>query len=139
LHYEIKNVIDTKHIGVIDKILMALLLGSRNNLTPITAENILKIIDKVTKLIPAFRANYDSLSEVVHPNWAGTSGLYSKPVPEEYRVIYGKNIRVPESIIEAGLLNFTTSLAMFEHYYNATGNLMPNFIQICEDDLSKES
>lgn len=135
LHDEIKKVIDSKQIGMIDETLMTLLIGSKNNFTGINAKNILTIIDKITKQIPAFRINYDLLSEVVHPNWAGTSGLYSKPVQEEYKVIYGKNIRIPESIIEAGLLNFTTSLAMFEHYYNEIGNLMLNFIKICEDDL----
>jgi hypothetical protein len=139
LHNEIKNVVDSKQIGMIDETLMELLIGSKNSSTKINAKNILTLVNKVTKQIPAFRPNYDSLSEVVHPNWAGTSGLYSKPVPEEYKVIYGKNVRVPDSIIESGLLNLITSLAMFEHYYNETGNLMLNFIKICEDDLASNN
>ena len=83
LQEKIQRVIDTKEVGDIDGVLMKLLMGSKNKITDLEAVNVLKFVNKINKAIDGFEGKYNSLCEFAHPNWSGTSYLYSKPNSEK--------------------------------------------------------
>ena len=138
LQKKIQQVIDTKVVGDINDVLMRLLMGSKNNITDLEAVSVLTFVEKINKAIDGFERSYKSLCEYAHPNWSGTSYLYSKPNSETIWIDYGKNIRGKESVSVVGLTCLNTSLMIFEDSYNNVGDLMPDFIQICEQDLASQ-
>jgi len=138
LQQEIRHVIDTKDLENINEVLMRLLMGSRNKLTDFESFNVLKFVKKINIDINGFESSYNSLCEYAHPNWSGTSSLYSKPNSEKGWKDYGKNIRGKESVAVIGLTCLNTSLNIFEDSYNEVGELMPDFIKICEQNLTSQ-
>ena len=101
--------------------------------------NVLNFIDCVEKDIPGFRDQYDRLGEFAHPNWAGTTFLFSKIDYSSGIADFGGNIRETESTRRMGLLNLSVALAMFEVSYNRIIDLMPDFVQICERHTGPDS
>jgi cation transport protein ChaC len=117
--------------GDIDEYLMKLLMGHRLASEFPQAINVLTFVDRVNKDIEGFREQYDNLSEFVHPNWAGTSLLYSKPDLTNLWTDFGKNIRSLNNIKQVGALNLSVALKTFERTYNEVAELMPAFILLC--------
>ena len=89
--------------------------------------------------IPGFRHQYDRLSEFAHPNWAGTTFLFSKIDYSTGITDFGENIRGTESTRRIGLANLSVALAMFEVSYNHITDLMPDFVQLCERHTGPDS
>lgn len=58
------------------KRLKPLVLGSRRPSHPIRSRNVLDLIDGVETVVSGFRAYYDALSEISHPNVAGNLAFY---------------------------------------------------------------
>ena len=139
LKENIQKVIDKEEVGDIDDILMKLLHGSKNDITCFEAINVLTFIDKLSKDLPEFKKNYESLCEYSHPNWAGTAFLYSQPNTEKIWTDFGKNVRDTKSVSIIGLVNLNVSLSLFEHAYNLISEMMPGFINICEKDIEKKN
>jgi hypothetical protein len=135
LKENIQKVIDKEEVGDIDDILMKLLHGSKNDITCLEAINVLTFIDTLSKGLPEYKKNYELLCEYSHPNWAGTAFLYSQPNTEKIWTEFGKKVRNTESVSIIGLVNLNTSLMIFEHSYNLIGEMMPDFIRICEQAL----
>lgn len=136
LKEKIQNVIDTKEVEDIDDVLMKLLLGSKNDITNLEAVNVLTFVEKINKDIDGFERSYKSMCEYAHPNWSGTAFLYSKPNTEKIWTEFGREVRDTESVSVAGLISLNTSLMIFEHSYNKVGDLMPEFIKICEEAIA---
>ncbi|MFD1984276.1 hypothetical protein ACFSOZ_16640 [Mesorhizobium newzealandense] len=82
---------------------------------------ILSCIDRMDKAVPGVRAGYDSLSEIVHPNWAGVAGLYSKPDPPRYLTDFGRGLRETKGTVDMIANALLGSLGLFELAYPAVG------------------
>ena len=133
----IRDANDTSHVKGLDERIMKLLMGSRSNDELPDAVNVLTMLKKAEKSIPGIGilSAYDSLSEFAHPNWSGTSLLYSRNDHDKILTHLGKNVRSAESPLGLGLSSLTGSLAMFEHAYNSISDLMPDFVSVCEAAL----
>jgi hypothetical protein len=131
----LQNIVEDNNMREVDDVLMKLLMGSRSGITDLEAFNVLTFVDKVEKDINGFRKNYEAMCEYAHPNWSGTSFIYSKHDKENIWTDFGKNIRDTDSVAVVGLINLNASLQIFEHSYNKVGDLMPGFIRICEKAL----
>lgn len=101
------------------------------------AIHVLDFVRAVEKDCKGFAHQYDSLSEFAHPNWSGTTGLYSVFDHDEGLAEFGRNIRGGESTKGIGLANLSVALLFFEHTYNRVAELMPPFIELCERELPK--
>jgi hypothetical protein len=80
------------------------------------------------KKIPGVLSSYDSLSEIVHPNWWGVAGLYSKNDEPNFITYFGRGLRGADSsrgMITSAMLG---SLGAFEYAYNRISDLMPAFL-----------
>lgn len=126
---------DTAHDKDLDERIMKLLLGSRTIDELPDALNVLTMLKKAEKSIPGVLSAYDSLSEFAHPNWSGTSLLYSKNDHDKVLTRLGKNVRSIKAPLKLGLNSLTAGLATFEYAYNMISDLMPDFISVCEAAL----
>jgi cation transport protein ChaC len=131
LRTKLDDAVTNQSKGDIDDFLMKLLMGSKTVPELPQAINVLTFVDRVNKGIEGFREQYDNLSEFAHPNWAGTSLLYSKADPKNLWTDFSKNIRGLDSTKQAGALNLSVALMIFEKTYRRVGDLMPAFVELC--------
>jgi hypothetical protein len=96
------------------------------------AVHVMDFIRAVEKDCEGFEHQYDRLSEFAHPNWSGTTGLYSRFDHDEAQAEFGRNVRGGEGTKGIGLTNLSVALIFFEHIYNRFAELMPPFIELCE-------
>ena len=91
------------------------------------AVNIQTCADKVDKVIPGFRAGYDSLSEFAHPNWVGVTGLFSEIDKPNFVTHFGRGLRT--DIAGLQLSNaLVGGLLAFEHAYTKIAVEMEVFL-----------
>lgn len=138
LQGKVAAAIDANELADIDEYLMRLIMGSKTESTLPQAVNVLSFVDRVDKDIPGFRHQYDVLSEYAHPNWAGTSLLYSKHDQERLVTDFGKNVRKLDGPKDIGIVNLSVSLAMFERGCDLLSELMPAFTALCESNLKAQ-
>jgi hypothetical protein len=99
---------------------------------PVKVRAFLKQVDKD---VEGFSQQYGILSEYAHPNWAGTSLLYSKHDEENRSTDFGQNIRKAENTKLVGVVNLNVALLMFERSYSRIRDLLPAFTNLCESRL----
>lgn len=131
---KLETAIQAHDLSDTDSYLMRLMMGSRTDTDVLPqAINVLSFIDRVDKDIAGFRGQYDSLSEVSHPNWAGTTLLYSRRDSTTSGIFtFGQNLRCADSTLRAGIGSLSGALLVFERSYNYVGELMPEFVKLCE-------
>ena len=140
LRARLETTVQSKTVGKIDEDLMILLMGRKADADILPSPvNVLNFVDRVERDIPGFRHQYDHLSEFAHPNWAGTTFLFSKIDHSTGTAALGENIRDTESTRRIGLANLSVALAMFEVSYNHITDLMPDFVQLCERHTGPDS
>lgn len=89
LNQQMAKVFDgTLNFHVFSKKTEALLLGSKDGSTPISAVNILTVLDGCDKRYNGIRKMYDRLSESAHPNFAGMSDGYTEIDHQADRVLF---------------------------------------------------
>ena len=133
LRTKLENVIKSKTLGSIHNDLIRLSMGSKTDTDILPAAvNVLNFVDLVGKDIDGFRHQYDRLSEFAHPNWAGTTLLFSKRDESQTVANFGDDMRCGDSAKATGAVNLAVSLQVFEVSYNEITDLMPAFIELCE-------
>src|SRR5690625_34690 len=142
LYKKLHQVNEEKKIGEIDEFLMNSTFGGRTEDSTLTSPNILTAMDHTNKKYDKFRQMYDSLSEFVHPNWFGTSGLYSKLDDDEIgamkgKVSFGKNVNseAPKFI----LAPYFTALVVLRITFSDLAKNFDEFIKIAEDDIKNQN
>ena len=128
---KVSSALKSGSVGDIDSYLMRLFGGSRVDGNMPQAINVLNFVDCVEKDLEGFRHQYDLLSEFAHPNWSGTTGLYSKIDQANFAVEYGSNVRELAGPKHIGVINLSVALGLFENSYNRLGDDFPKFIQLC--------
>lgn len=124
-------------VGDLDHYLNRLSVGTRNwkdDGWP-EAVSVLTFLDCSEKTFKGFRHAYDELSEYAHPNYLGTTGLYSRIDPEGNLIDFGPEAKGLKHPRYACALNLTVLLMIFEDTYDKLADLMPAFITLCETDL----
>jgi hypothetical protein len=134
---KVSAVIESNDLGEIDADLMRLQFGNKQWEEFPSAINVLTFVNTIDKDIEGFRKQYDALSEIAHPNYAGTTGLFSTMDREKILIEFGHNAQYTFNTILAGMANLSTALLVFEHCYNKMGELMPEFVALCERHLEQ--
>ena len=111
----------------LNDLLMRLLGGSKwpEAPKPVHVNDLLREIEKE---IPGVMASYDSLSEIVHPNWSGVVGLYSKVDQENFITYFGRGLHAADRTREQISNAMLGSLGAFEYAYNRISDVMPAFL-----------
>lgn len=129
--------VESENIDHIDDFIMNSSFGGKTEDSPLTCPHIMKAVNHTNKKYEKYREMYAWLSEFVHPNWMGTTGLYSK-INEfdgvfEGKVSFGKNInsKKPKYI----LAPFMTGLIILQITFSDFSKAIDNFIRIAEDEI----
>jgi hypothetical protein len=96
------------------------------------AINVLTFLDKLDRKIPGFVGTYQRLSEVAHPNWAGSAAIFSNRDSKTLITHFGKNLRDTSYVRRLNLRCMLGSLEIFSYAYNLITDLMPDFCEACE-------
>lgn len=97
------------------------------------AINVLTMIDKVNKVIPGYRGNYEFLSEYAHPNWSGTQGAYGIIDHGTAVVSFIKGGRLVQQNRRTVTGMLAGSVGLFTGYYNFLGELIEPFAKLAEE------
>ena len=100
----------------LDQFLKSSLLGSKDDSTEIEAINILTFINRVDKENPGLRKMFNDLSEMAHPNWAGTLASYGRFDTKSITLHIERKAMQPPIIF--GLLPLSSALDIFAEQYN---------------------
>lgn len=112
-------------------------MGSKDDHERPMPVNILTMIDHVDKEVPKFRAIYDRLSEIAHPNWRGTLGFFSSSNREELTTTLGVNVRLGETTQGQGISALLAGIEVLVFVYNEFASFLPELIAVCEDDVKR--
>jgi len=132
-----KKAILDKDLHHLDEYTMKVLMGSKDDKSRPDPVNILTMIDRIDKEIPKFRAIYDKLSEIAHPNWHGTLGIYSSRDKERLMTTLGTNIRLENITRGQGVSALIAGLEVLVFVYDEFAKFLPQLIQICENDIEQ--
>ncbi len=134
----VKKAIESHQLGDIDALLMTLLLGARDDDRAPPAIHVLKFLDHFDKEMEGagLRTQYEHMCEVAHPNWAGTLGLYGQTNKENYWTDFGQALRGHAPRF-GGATTLSMAMMIFEHAYSEIGDLMPQLVALCEEDLGR--
>lgn len=135
LNVKIENSLSDTNIGGIDEILDRMLLGSKNNSETPDSINILTIVDHLEKALPGSKESFESLCELAHPNWLGTSLCFSEPSEDYGAVSFGKYIRLPD-IEKICAISLHNTLLIAEISNRKFQSNFDEFIKHCEDGLA---
>jgi hypothetical protein len=134
----LSDVVEKGELSDFDDFIMKVLFGWKINDDEFpTAYNILTAVNKLNKKIDTFRGHYDRLSEFCYPNYSGVHGAYGRTNHETISVELGHEVSKVSPVI--GLPPLVASLNIFKHFYNESAELLPRFIEICEEDIEKKS
>lgn len=136
LHKKMKNVVVNQKVGDIDDFLMKVSFGRKDDKELPEPYNILTAIKHIDKEFKGFEGAYNSLSEFAHPNWSGCSGSYSRINKKNVWLDLGTEVR--EVPLDIGLSPLIGALEIFYVYYAKIGDLIPDFIKICDDDIARK-
>jgi hypothetical protein len=102
---------------------------------PIHINNMLR---EVEKIIPGFfEKNYAALSEMAHPNWAGTFGAFGEFEKSKYLSLFRKGGRSPDNTRKKILGNLAASLRLAKYYYEVIGEDLEAFTNAVEIFFAK--
>jgi hypothetical protein len=130
---KIKQAVESGRIGKIDDFLMRTIFGSKIEDDPIKSYNVLTAIDHTDKKHEVYRDMYNELSEFVHPNWLGTSGIFSKN-KFNGKVKFG--LRVDRDTTKRILLPFLTTTTIFLLTLQDLSNTFDEFIELAEKEIT---
>lgn len=132
---KIELALETKCAAPLDEDLMRLLLGFKAN-KPTTeapeAINVMTFFKHIGKEVREMELVYADLAEYAHPNWAGTTSLYSRPDLVNRRLDFSTT----ETNASVALLTRTAleiSLVTFKEFHKRTDALMPKLIELVEN------
>lgn len=121
----------------LDSAAMKLIIGARWADWEYQATNVLTFIDGADKECPGIRANYDSLSEFVHPNYSGTLMIFSDR-KGEYDLQLGRYPRGTGRLAWTITNGMDGALMLFQYYYNQSADILPKVMELCARDLEQK-
>ena len=135
LHKHLLEFLNSKDLDRIDDFVSRGLVGERRTDAALAATNVLTLIDHVEKRIPGFRKSYDGLSEFAHPNWSGGLGAFGRIDHDKYELHLRPSERT--SGLVSGVISLSTSLMLFEHFYNGMIDPLRQLNQYFEQNVKR--
>lgn len=96
-------------------------------------------MDTVDNEIEGFRRQYDALSEIAHPNYAGTTGIFSTIGRKNVLVSFGPNAGRTLNAKLSGMAGLSAALLIFEHCYKKMADELRAFVALCEQVIDAKA
>lgn len=97
--------------------------------------NALTFVQKMDEIIPGFESQYDRLSEISHPNWAGSAAIYAKRTDDNFTTYFGREIKDHKVARNLALNSIIGGLEIFGFAYSKITDHIPEFVDACERSL----
>lgn len=133
---EVSTALEQKKLGDLDDRVVGLLAGTyawKEFPDPIRVG---KFVERVERSVPGFQEQHRMLSEYAHPNARGTTDLYSTIDRENIFVDFGLRERNTKPAKALCAANLGVTLMLFELTYNHLSDLMPEFVKLCEREIT---
>ncbi|WP_038967937.1 hypothetical protein [Bradyrhizobium diazoefficiens] len=115
-----------------------LFVGSKNIFPEMPQSiNVLTFIGKMDKVFPGFEKQYNQLSEISHPNWAGSAAIYSKRSDDNLTTYFGRDVKENGSTRRLAIGALVHGLEIFGYAYNRITDRIPAFVEACETSLDR--
>lgn len=101
-----------------------------------TAQQIMNVIDRISKHIPTHRKLYEYLCEYSHPNWSGLMGLYCN-WEDKFTVNISNEISFNEQTAKKYFTALNLFLEMFCIGYDGIIKKHPEISKLAIDDMKK--
>lgn len=137
LYRKSKNAIKDKDLNHLNESTMRVLLGSKvdeSRPNPVNISTMNKIVERE---VPYFKEIYSKLSEIAHPNYFGTAGIYSQFDNIRRIAILGNNKQMENDVRGKGVSALSAGLVVLTSVYHEFALFIPQLIQICEDDINQ--
>lgn len=141
LHTLRRLVDDSIVAGTIDGLddrLMGMSFGSRTDITPVQATNILTYIDLLDRTYSGLHGWYDQLSEVAHPNYQGLLAAYEEIDYSIYTATFGVTEQAREFGERMGVPALCASLLVAIDDYNAMVASFQRFADLCHESAEQK-
>jgi len=102
-----------------------------------TSQQILTVMDRVSKTLPDHRETYEYLCEYAHPNYDGLMGLYCE-WKDKLTVNISKVNNLNEENIKKIFFSFRLFLTMFVDSYDSILKSLPAITKLAIDDLKSK-
>ena len=128
------EVLHKKDIHSLDNMIMKLsfAVGYEDDTLP-KAVNVLTHCDRVDRLIPGFRGVYDNLCEIVHPNYYGTEGFYSRVDKERCCINMSSSPVAVKSLTSSICTALRGSIYIFEITNDELKRIRPEVVLLCRE------
>ncbi len=130
----VQSAVDTGQSDGVKQQVVRLLHGSRTTPEAPLATNVLTFVDAVERQVGGFRHAYDGLSEMAHPNWAGTLYLFGKPDAEARACIFGPSADAEELAVRTAAV-LSGSCLIVDAALHDIGATLAQLVAICEREL----
>lgn len=102
-----------------------------------TAQQILNVMDRISKVFPDHRMIYESMCEYAHPNYDSLMGLYGK-WKDKFTVEISESNGITADNISKFFWAFAFSLQIFVEGYDAILIKFNDIIELSNEDLRKQ-
>jgi len=102
-----------------------------------TAQQILNVMDRISKVFPDHRMIYESMCEYSHPNHDALMGLYGK-WKDKFTIEISESNGITKVNVSKFFWAFAYSLRMFVDGYDATLNKFNDIIELSNEDLIRQ-
>ena len=128
LYEGINSSLSDKSTEKLEKILMKMFIGTKNDPEVVDPIHLMDIIRKVDKKYDGFLFSYEELSEFCHPNWAGCIGSYSEIMSDSPIVKVGMSDAVMEYPKDLGIVSLLGAMELFLSAYINLRKIIGKFI-----------
>src|SRR6185295_9360344 len=96
----VEGIANGEDVAAFEERLIAMLVGSKNQETPVQATNILTHMKKMDKTFEGIFGHYELLSELAHPNFSGVLRSYGQLGSDKCELILGPRHRLKSLITQ---------------------------------------
>lgn len=126
----VENIVDSREIGDFDTRIAAMLVGSKNQGTPVQATNVLTHIQRMDRSFRGILDHYGILSEIAHPNFAGVLGSYAQAGAEKYELTVGPRDRLKTMIDQVVVPTLCLCLVASDRFNARVSHALAEFCAI---------
>lgn len=102
------------------------------------AINALTMVQKLDEIVPGYFGGYERLSEIAHPNWAGSAAIFSIRDDQTLVTHFGRRLRDTGNSERLVLNCLIGTLELFEHAYRRIDDVMGKYVAVCEAEMDKK-
>jgi len=134
---QVDQLIEERKFEEINDMIHKIMYGERKSSELPVIDNVLNVMDRISKIIPLYRSNYESLSSFCHPNYSAIGMLYSKQNMEEFYFEIDRKFGVREDTFNMVILSLYKSFELQKLSLNRLDIIYPKLEELDRIEYKK--